>query len=110
MPFKRQPRRIAPRLSSGDCRLPFGHGLPESIKAGLRDIAREENCSMSWVLEQLIVDWLGARADIEPPEYKPKKEPEPPTAQEVQKKKKRKHLKKAADLFLEEANAKVKVG
>lgn len=70
----RRPRRIAPRLASGDCRVPFGHGLPEPVKAGLRSIARMENQSMSWVLEQIICDWLAGRMAFEQPEYKRKEE------------------------------------
>jgi len=64
-------RRIAPRLASGDSRVPFGHGLPEAIKLGLKAIAELENQSMSWVLEQLIADWLCSRrvVHVDRPEY-----------------------------------------
>lgn len=51
-------RIIAPRLASGECREPFGHGLPPGVKAGLRAIARRERQSMSWVLEQVIIDYF----------------------------------------------------
>jgi hypothetical protein len=66
-----RPRRIAPRLASGDSRVPFGHGLPEAIKQGLRELAQLENSSMSWVLEQIITDWLAhSPVLVEAPEYK----------------------------------------
>lgn len=55
-------RTISPRLSSGDSRIPFGHGLPEGVKAGLRAIARRERQSMSWVLEQVIIEYFGLKA------------------------------------------------
>jgi hypothetical protein len=58
---------IAPRLADGRCRVPFGHGLPEEIKEGLRKIARLENKSMSWVMEQVIVEFFHMKS----PEYVP---------------------------------------
>jgi hypothetical protein len=51
-------RQIAPRLANGDSRVSFGHGLPESIKNGLRSIARRERKSMSWVMEEVIIDYF----------------------------------------------------
>jgi hypothetical protein len=54
-------RTIAPRLASGDSRVPFGHGLPDQIKAGLRAIAAQEKKSMSWVMEELIIEYFGFR-------------------------------------------------
>jgi hypothetical protein len=67
--FKRRRRMIAPRLASGDHRVPFGHGLPPDIKEGLRLIAELENKSMSWVMEEIII----AHFDLERPEYVPRK-------------------------------------
>lgn len=58
---KRKPKQIAPRLANGEARVPFGHGLPETIKEGLRGIAQKENKSMSWVMEQVIIDYFGLR-------------------------------------------------
>lgn len=55
------PRIIAPRLASGDKRESIGHGLPPEIKAGIRRIAERENKSVSWVLEQVIIDYFGLR-------------------------------------------------
>lgn len=52
-------RIIAPRLLSGDKRESIGHGLPPEIKQGLRAIARSENKSVSWVLEQIIIEYFG---------------------------------------------------
>lgn len=53
------PRIIAPRLVSKDRRESIGHGLPPEIKAGLKAIAESENKSVSWVLEQVIIDYFG---------------------------------------------------
>jgi len=55
------PKHIAPRLASGDSRVGFGHGLPEAIKEGLRRIAERENKSMSWVMEEVIIDYFNLR-------------------------------------------------
>jgi len=59
------PRRIAPRLLSGEKRTAFGHGLPPAIKEGLRAIAHRENKSMSWVMEEVIIDYFS----LKQPEY-----------------------------------------
>lgn len=58
-----KPRRktIAPRLASGASHESFGHGLPAEIKQGLRNIAAKEQKSMSWVLEEVIIDYFGLR-------------------------------------------------
>lgn len=55
----RKTRIIAPRLLSGDSRESIGHGLPPEIKQGLRAIAKSENKSVSWVLEEIIIDYFG---------------------------------------------------
>ena len=54
-----KPRTIAPRLFSGDRRESIGHGLPPHIKEGLRAIGRSENKSVSWILEQIIIEYFG---------------------------------------------------
>jgi len=59
-------RTIAPRLANGDRRVGFGHGLPPHIKEGIRAIARDENKSMSWVMEEVIIDYFGMKR----PKYK----------------------------------------
>ena len=59
-------KTIAPRLANGNPRVPFGHGLPNEVKEGLRRIARSENKSMSWVLEQVIIDYFS----LPRPKYK----------------------------------------
>jgi hypothetical protein len=59
-------RIIAPRLANGDRRVGFGHGLPPHIKEGIRMIARDENKSMSWVMEEVIIDYFGMKR----PKYK----------------------------------------
>lgn len=55
----RKTRIIAPRLFSGDRRESIGHGLPPEVKAGLKSIARSENKSVSWVLEEIIIEYFG---------------------------------------------------
>jgi len=62
-------RIIAPRLANGDSRVSFGHGLPPAIKEGLRKIAYSENKSMSWVMEEVIIDYFSLRR----PAYKKRK-------------------------------------
>lgn len=59
--MKHKPRTIAPRLANGDSRESIGHGLPPDIKAGLRRIAADQNKSLSWVLEVIIIDYFGMR-------------------------------------------------
>lgn len=54
-------RRIAPRLEDGTCRVGIGHGLPPEVKEGVRAIARAEGQSVSWVLEQVIIDYFGLK-------------------------------------------------
>jgi hypothetical protein len=54
-------RQIAPRLADGTAR-DLSHGrLAPAIKAGLRAIARSENKSMSWVIEEVLIDYFGLR-------------------------------------------------
>lgn len=69
--YIKKKRQIAPRLASGLSRVGIGHGLPEEIKEGLRLIAQRKNKSVSWVLEEVIIDWFR----LPKPEYiKPKSE------------------------------------
>lgn len=76
------PRRIAPRLASGIRRESFGHGLPPEIKAGLRQIARDEHKSMSWVMEEVTIRYFRLPA----PEYvAPKTPPATPTHGRIKK-------------------------
>ena len=58
--------QIAPRLQNGKSRVSFGSRLPEEIKNGLRKIANKEGRSMSWVMEEIIIDYCG----FKPPVYK----------------------------------------
>jgi len=53
----RTPRSIAPRLASGEHRVPAGNGLPPIVKYALSVIAERENKSRSWVIEQILIDW-----------------------------------------------------
>lgn len=61
----KRPRRIAPRLRSGDCREAIGHGLPPHIKRALKMIAAARNESLSWMLEKALIEYFGKR----PPDY-----------------------------------------
>jgi predicted transcriptional regulator len=61
----RRARRIAPRLRSGKSREALAHGIPEHIKAALKMIAASRNESVSWMLEQALVEYFGYDA----PEY-----------------------------------------
>jgi len=61
----RRPRRIAPRLRSGDSREPIGHGLPPHIKHALKMIAAARGESLSWMLEKALIEHFGKR----PPDY-----------------------------------------
>jgi hypothetical protein len=55
------PRRIAPRLASGECRDKTGISLPPAVKRGLRMRAYAHNQSISWALEQMIIETYGFR-------------------------------------------------
>ena len=66
----RKPRQIAPRLADGTKRDSIGHALPPHIKQGVRMIAVRENRSVSWVLENVIIEYFGLRR----PEYLKRKE------------------------------------
>ena len=55
------PRQIAPKLASHDCRERLYGRLPANVKAGLRAIARKEGKSMSWVVEEVVIDYFGMK-------------------------------------------------
>lgn len=50
-------RHIAPRLASGEHRIPAGNALPPIIKFALTQIANAEGKSRSWVIEEIVIDW-----------------------------------------------------
>jgi len=58
-------KTIAPRLASGEPRVPFAHGLPDGIKEGLRQIAEMEGESMAWVVEKVFYDYF----HLKPPQF-----------------------------------------
>lgn len=60
-------RIIAPRLANGRLRVRFGSSMPNPIKEGLRAIARRERKSMSWVVEEVVIDYFS----LERPKYVP---------------------------------------
>jgi len=51
-------RRIAPRLASGEHRIPSGNGLPPAVKYAIQRIAAAEGRSFSWVIEEILIDWV----------------------------------------------------
>ena len=51
-------KQIAPRLANGQTRDTYGGRLPPAIRAALRVIARDERQSVSWVMEQVIIDYF----------------------------------------------------
>lgn len=67
-------RRIAPRLAGGMIRLNFGSRLAPDVKKGLKAIARLENKSMSWVVEEVIIEFFQLRRPKYDPRYKPQEE------------------------------------
>lgn len=54
-------QKQAPRLANGDSRVKDYGRLPEEIKEGLRDIAKMEGKSMSWVKEEVIIEFFRLR-------------------------------------------------
>ena len=70
------PRRIAPRLRSGDSRMPLAHGVPEHIKQALKMIAASRNESVSWMLEQALIEHFGYKTPRYVDSYVVKKEKE----------------------------------
>lgn len=62
-------KQIAPRLWGGLKRENYGGRLPPHVKDGLRLIARKENKSMSWVMEEVIIRYFKMRS----PRYIPTK-------------------------------------
>lgn len=65
LPKVHKTREICPRLSVGGRERNF-HRLPLEVKSSLIGIARDENKSMSWVLEQVIIDYF----QLDLPRYK----------------------------------------
>ena len=49
---------IAPRLANGRPRVRFGSSMPHAVKEGLRAIAKSERRSMSWVVEEVVIDYF----------------------------------------------------
>jgi hypothetical protein len=59
-------QRPAPRLASGKMRVRLYGRLPDSVKEGLRGIALAEGKSMSWVIEEVLIDYFV----LDVPKYK----------------------------------------
>lgn len=67
--MKPKKKEIAPKLANGDWRVDVHTRLPDPVKYGLKVIAKEENRSVSWVMERVIIKYFG----IKEPKYKRKK-------------------------------------
>jgi hypothetical protein len=52
-------KSIAPRLANGERRLPNSSGLPPAVKRALKVIAHTEKQSVSWVMEQMVIEYFG---------------------------------------------------
>lgn len=63
-PKKKAIKQIAPRLRYAGKRQSWGGGLPPSVKIGIKSIARAEGKSVSWVLEQVVIDYFALSAPI----------------------------------------------
>jgi len=61
--------RIAPRLKNGDKRIPGYSGLPLALRVEIARLAKEENCSKSWVIEQIILEWAGIKIKYKEPKH-----------------------------------------
>jgi predicted transcriptional regulator len=59
-------------MAGGLIRVSIGHGLPPQVKEGLKMLAYKRGQSVSWVLEQVIIEYF----DLQRPVYiQPKKKP-----------------------------------
>lgn len=75
----KQPKKILPRLAGGEVREQLYSSLPEDYKAGIRAIAQDENASINWVVNEILLDWINealrkhGRRRIPAPKYVTKK-------------------------------------
>jgi hypothetical protein len=58
--------KYAPRLKSNDIRLRNSYQFPDEIHIALKEIAKIEKKSVSWVLEEVVIDYFG----LNRPKYK----------------------------------------
>ena len=59
MPVKKWKKTIAPRLANGEKRISNTGGLPPAVKRALKVIAHSEKQSVSWVMEQMVIEYFG---------------------------------------------------
>ena len=59
MAAKKRTKSIAPRLANGERRIPNSSGLPPAVKRALKVIAYSERQSVSWVMEQMVIEYFG---------------------------------------------------
>jgi hypothetical protein len=67
--MKKKTRTYAPQLERGIRHKNGWFQLAPSVKHGLREIAKQENQTMNWVLEQVLIDYF----HLEHPRYKLRK-------------------------------------
>lgn len=67
--MKKTAREYAPSLERGYRKLNVWLRLAPSIRHGLSEIARNDNESINWVIEQVLIDYF----HLEEPKYKVKK-------------------------------------
>lgn len=65
---KSKRKEIAPQLIHGWRDKTYGR-LPHYVKEGLKDIARSENKSLSWTVEEVIIRFFGFKR----PQYRMRK-------------------------------------
>jgi hypothetical protein len=59
----RQSVKYAPRLVSKMPRIKGSSQIPIELRREIEHAARMKGCSMSWIMEQIILDWADIRVD-----------------------------------------------
>jgi hypothetical protein len=68
-----KPTRYAPRLEKG-CRDFAWMTIPDAFKEALRAIARMEGKSMSWVAQEVLIDFCHRELRVPLPRYRKRRE------------------------------------
>lgn len=61
---ERPKKRIAPRLANGESRTAVYAAWPDDVKEGLRAIAEDENKSMNWVVEEVVIRFFHLKRPV----------------------------------------------
>ena len=59
-----------PNLAKGYLRSKLYSTLPSEYKDALRSISKDDNCSMNYVVNEIIIDWIGGKVRINKPKLK----------------------------------------